>query len=809
MAKIKKIDIPIEGMNCASCTLNLDNTFKKIDGVSKVNADLNSNKLYLEYNPKKLSFDEINNNVESLGFKTHTDEVTLQIDGMHCPSCILNLENFLGKLNGVYKVHGDLTTNTGRILYNKDVVTINQMEEVIKSLGFKVLGVKGQSEIDEKEIYQKDLKDKLNRIIVGITFSAILMILMYLHVNIFNLSMGLLSLIISIIPFSYVSFPILKSGFNGLIHKNLNMDVMYSMGIVVAYSSSILGTFNIILDHTFMFYETAIMLPSFLLIGRYLEAKAKNKTSDSIKKLIGLQAKNANLIKLDDDNKIIDEKIIPISKIKLDDILLIKPGDKIPVDGEVIEGTSYIDEAMINGEPLPRTVKIGDNVFSGTINQDGIIIVKSQKIGKDTVLSQIIAMTQKAQSSKPPVQKIADTAVSYFIPAILIIATCVFLMWYFILGFPLLFALTTLISILVVACPCALGLASPTAVTVGLGRASEYGILFKNGEALENTAKANVVSFDKTGTITEGKPTVKDVLSYDFSKKEVLKYLASIEGNSNHPIAKAIFKEAKALDLTLLKINDFENISGKGVKGFYNSEKILAGNLNMLKSENINISQNILDDFYEFLNQNKTAIFLVINDEIKGIVTLSDKIKDNSKETVNKLHKLGFKTFLITGDNEKSANLVGKSIGIDNIKANVLPSGKFKIVKSIQNEGDNVIFVGDGINDAPALTQADIGIAMGDGTDIALESGDIVIIEGDLKNVVAAIEFSKKVLNRIKENIFWAFAYNIILIPVAGGILYPTFGIMFMPEWAALAMALSSVTVISLSLELKRFEPSK
>ncbi|MCC7553267.1 MAG: heavy metal translocating P-type ATPase [Methanobacteriaceae archaeon] len=807
MSKIKDMDVPIEGMHCASCVLNLNKKFEKIDGVEKVSADLNTNKLHLAADSKKLSFDEINEAVESLGFKTRTDEIILQIEGMHCASCVINVEKALMNLNGVFKAQADLTSNTATILYNKDNVTLDEMEEVINSLGFKVLGIKGQSDVNEEEIYKADLKDKRNRIVVGIIFSAILMILMYVHVDIFGLSMGLLSLIISIIPFIYVSLPILKAGFNGLIHKNLNMDVMYSMGIVVAFISSVLGTFHIVLDHTFMFYESAIMLPSFLLIGRYLEAKAKNKTSTAIKELIGLQPKNAILLILDENDNVLEEKTIPISDINIDDILIVKPGDKIPVDGEIFEGNSYIDESMINGEPIPRTVKKGDNIFAGTINQDGVLKIIAKKIGKETVLSQIITLVEKAQSSRPPVQKIANTAVSYFIPVVFVIAIVTFLTWYFILNSTLLFALTTLISILVVACPCALGLATPTAVTVGTGRAAEYGILIKDGDALENTGKANVVAFDKTGTITEGKPVVDDILSYDFSNEETLKYIASLEKNSNHPIAKAILNKAREMDLKMFDVDEFENLSGKGIYGSVDGDDVLVGNLTLLESRNISINGDVLKDFENLVNKNKTTIFLVINNDIKGIITLSDKIKDNSKRTIEELHKMDTKTYMLTGDNEKTAKDVGTKVGIDNIEANVLPDDKLNIVKSIQNENNKVIFVGDGINDAPALTQANIGVAMGNGTDIAMESGDIVVMEGDLENVVAAIQFSKKVMKRIKQNIFWAFAYNGILIPVAAGILYPSFGIVFMPEWAALAMALSSVTVISLSLALKRYVP--
>ena len=808
MAKLKEMDLPIEGMHCASCVLSLNKTFEKVEGVESVDADLASNKLHLTVNPKKLPFDEIETLVKNLGFELHTDEVTLKLNGMHCASCVMNVENFLIRLNGIFDVKADLTSQTARINYDKTKVTVKDMEEVINSLGFEVLGIDGQLEINEDEIYKNDLKDKRNRIIVGFAASAVLMALMYIHWHPFGLSMGITSLIISILPFLYVSLPTLRAGFNGLVHKNLNMDVMYSMGITVAYISSILGTFNIVLDHSFMFYETAIMLPSFLLIGRYLEAKAKKKTSDSIRELIGLQPTAATLIELDSNGNIVSQKEVNIKEIQIGDILLVRPGDKIPVDGEVIGGHSYVDESMINGEPIPKAKRDGEEVFAGTINQDGVLHIKAKKIGSKTVLSNIIRLVEKAQSSRPPVQKLANTAVSYFIQTILTIAVVVFLLWYFVFDSTLLFALTTLISILVVACPCALGLATPTAVTVGVGRAAEFGILIKNGDTLENAGKIDVAAFDKTGTITEGQPEVDDVICYGISENELVELAASVEKNSNHPIAKAIVRKANDMNLELIQTSSFENITGKGLKAQIDDKDILAGNKKLLESQDIEIPQSVLEEYGRLEDLSKTIILIGVDREIKGILSLSDKIKANSKRTIEELHKMGIETYMLTGDNKKTASTVASAVGIDNVCAGVLPENKLDIVKNLQKEDKTVLFVGDGINDAPALTQANIGVAMGNGTDIAMESGDIVVMEGDLENVVAAVQFSKKVMTRIKENLFWAFAYNVILIPLAAGALYAGFGIMFMPEWSALAMALSSVTVISLSLALKGYVPA-
>ena len=822
MVKHKHMDLPIEGMHCASCVLSVNKTFGKVEGVEEVDADLAANKLHITVDTKKISYEEMERLVKNLGFELHTDEMTLRIQGMHCASCTMNVENFLIRLDGIFDVKADLTSQSARIRYDSSKVTLDEIEKVIESLGFELLGVEGQTEIDEEAIYQQDLAEKRNRIIVGLIASVILMILMFTMwdplagiVNSLNQatgldisSVGLLSLIVSIGPFLYVSLPILKAGFNGLMHKNLNMDVMYSMGIVVAYVSSILGTFHIVLDHTFMFYDSAVMLPAFLMIGRYLEARAKKRTSDSIRELIGLQPTVATAIELDENGEIKSQKEVSIADIEIGDLLLVKPGEKIPVDGDVVGGESYVDESMINGEPIPKVKKDGEEVFAGTINQDGVLHIKAQKIGKETVLSNIIRLVEKAQSSRPPVQKFANTIVSYFIPVILTIAIAVFLIWYFVLGATLLFSLTCLISILVVACPCALGLATPTAVTVGVGRAAEFGILIKNGDTLENSGQIDVAAFDKTGTITEGKPEVDDIIAYGISDDELIKLAASVEQNSNHPIAKAIVNKAKELNLELDQTTEFENVTGKGLKAKLDGNDVFAGNLALMRANEIDVSQELVDTYHELESQSKTIIFLAHDKSVKGILSLSDKIKANSKRTIDELHKMDVETYMLTGDNESTALNVAHEVGIDNVRAGVLPENKLDIVKETQaNHTKKVLFVGDGINDAPALTQADIGVAMGNGTDIAMESGDIVVMEGDLENVVAAVQFSKKVMRRIKENIFWAFAYNSILIPVAAGVLYPAFGITFKPALAGLAMAMSSVTVISLSLMLKRYVP--
>ncbi|MDR0911122.1 MAG: heavy metal translocating P-type ATPase [Methanobrevibacter sp.] len=912
----KKVQIPINGMHCAMCANSVEGNLNALDGVSSASVNLSSNNVTIDYDINKVDLNLINKTIEDIGFNVVKDEVIIQINGIHCAVCVGNIENALNSLDGVYNVVVNLNTQKADVFYEKSIVSISDMKKAIEDIGFEFVGLDKQTDFDEDERLNNDLKDKQNRIIVGFVFSAILMALMYFDITIFlkniaiainiplissfllNLSMGELSLIIAIIPFLYVSYPILQGGFKSIKHKILNMDVMYTMGILVAFISSILGTFHLVLDHSFMFYETALMLSSFLLLGRYLEARAKRKTSIAIKSLINLQAKTANILIDDDGNKLnhnhetvdfgkYQTKIVSLEEIAIGDVLLVKPGEKIPTDSLVIGGKSYVDESMITGEPIPslkfnqefnnqnidnQNIGNQDNinqksnnniVYGATINQDGILYIEATKVGKNTVLAQIIELTQKAQNLKPKSVNLADKVVKYFIPTVLTIAILSFIFWYFIgsswfnIGDnKLLFSLTTLISVLVVACPCALGLATPTAVTVGIGRMSNYGILVKNGDALENAGTIDTAIFDKTGTITKGFPSIIDI----YPKKntnEILRIAASLERNSNHPISKTILKTTKKYNnkfndtnnngydnsnsnnsnsnsnnsnsnnndktdyIELFDVDSFENISGKGLKAIFNNETFLIGNKSLIDDEKISINNindnnpkndfNFINKYNEFLNQGKTTIFIAkksdkIN-EIIGILTFSDKIKGNSKKSINALKRYNIETVMITGDNEKTALNVANEIGIDKVIAEVMPQQKLEEIQKLQNTGKKVLFVGDGINDAPAISGADLGIALGSGTDIAMESGDIVIIEGDLENVIATIEFSKKILRRIKENIFWAFIYNIILIPIACGILYPLFGIIFKPELGALAMALSSVTVISFSLLLRNYIP--
>lgn len=681
----------------------------------------------------------------------------------------------------------------------------------IEKLGFDVVGIGEDENLEDVEEHKElELKDKLHRVIVGAVFSVVLFSMMYINIP----YKPYLAFLLSLPPLIYVAMPIFKAGFNSLKTKSLNMDVMYSMGMGVAYLSAVMVTAGI-LPKEFMFYDTTIMLATLLTLGRYLEERAKGKTSEAIKKLMGLKPKTAKIIK---DGKEVE---VLIENVKIGDIIVVRPGEKIPVDAVVVEGESYVDESMITGEPVPNLKKSGDKVIGGTINTNGALRIKAEKVGKDTLLSQIIELVKNAQSSKPEIQGLADKVVSYFIPTVLIIALISATYWHFVNGF--LFATTILISVLVVACPCALGLATPTAITVGIGRGAELGILIKDSRVFDVSDKLNAMIFDKTGTITIGEPEVMDIIT-DMDTNGFLKMVSILESNSEHPIANAIVKKAleQNLDISNKKVEKFRAISGKGVIGFVDGKEVVIGNKLFIeeymgnnKNSNTDDKDNNKDNYnYENIaqkleNDGKTTLIVAVDEEIKGVIGISDKIKEDAKETIEALKNMGINTYMITGDNEKTAKIIGKNVGIveNNIFANVLPDEKAKIVEKIRNNVNGYVgFVGDGINDAPALSTADVGVAIGGGTDIAIESGNVVLIKNRLKDVVGFVRLSKRILKQIKLNIFWAFAYNLALIPVAAGVLYP-YGIVFRPELAAFAMTLSSITVVSLSLLLKRYNP--
>jgi Cu+-exporting ATPase len=801
----KKAEIKISGMHCATCAINIEESLSQIKDVSNVQVNFGTDTAHVEFDPQKVSITDLEKAVKDVGYDVINREVTLKIGGMVCATCVQTIESALRALPGIVTANVNLGTEKAYVTYNPSLSAIPAMKKAIEDAGYQYLGIAGEvSEEAEKAAREKDLHDKFLRFTVGFAVSIPLMIAMWVPLPLSMQTLAYVMLVISTPVFLYVAWPIFRAASMALRNRSLNMDVMYAMGTGVAYVASVMGTFNIILTYEFMFYDTAIMLASFLMLGRYLEARAKGRTSEAIRKLAGLRAKTATIIREGKEDE------IPVDDVIVGDIVVVKPGSKVPVDGEVTDGESYVDESMITGEPIPPFKTKGSRVVGGTLNTNSVLSVKATKVGRETVLAQIIQLVEDAQGSKPPVQRIADTAVTYFIPAVIIIAVTAFMVWFFVLPVqpdPLLFALTALISVLVVACPCALGLATPTAVTVGVGRGAELGILIKNGEALEVGEKITTVIFDKTGTLTKGRPEVTDIIPVGISEQTLLGLTASVEKNSQHPLALAVARKALSTGAMIEQVDHFDTYGGKGVSASVLGESILVGNRLLMQETGVVIPDEIEARITAFEQDGKTVILVAAGNQLSGVISIADMLKETSTEAVRHLKSMGIQVVMITGDNKRTADAIARQIGIERVLAQVLPQDKAAEVRALQEKGEIVAFVGDGINDAPALAQADVGIAIGSGTDVAIESGDVVLIKDDLLDAVAAIQLSKKVMGRIKGNIFWAFAYNAALIPVAAGILYPSFGFVFKPELAALAMALSSVTVVSLSLLLKKYIP--
>jgi Cu+-exporting ATPase len=798
----KKAEIKISGMHCASCALNLEKAIGSLGNVSHVAVNYGTDTAQVEYDPTQVSIHDLEKAVKDAGYDVVNREVTLRVGGMVCAVCVQTIESALQRLPGVVSARVNLATEKAYVTFNPSLTTLQDMRNAIEAAGYQYIGVaEDVSPEAEKAAYERDLQDKFRRFMIGFAVSIPLFLLMFIPVPVPMNLMGYAMFLISTPVFVYVAYPIFRAAAMSLRNKSLSMDVMYAMGCGVAFTASVLGTFGIVLTHEFVFYDTAIMLASFLMLGRYLEARAKGRTSEAIKKLVGLRPRTARVIRDGADVE------IPIDDVTPGDVVLVRPGEKVPVDGPVTEGESYVDESMITGEPIPVLKKPGAFVVGGTLNTNSVFRFKAERTGRDTVLAQIIRLVEEAQGSRPPVQRIADVAVSYFIPVVLIIAMSAFIAWYFFLGGTLLFALTALVSVLVVACPCALGLATPTAITVGVGRGAELGILVKNGEALEVSSHLSTVIFDKTGTLTRGRPEVTDIIAFGGGEEELLRFAASVENNSQHPLARAVVLKAKERGITPVPVSAFDTVGGKGVRAKVGEYAVAIGNRAFLEEEGIHPGAADEQAINRLEQEGKTTILVAVGNRAAGAIGITDQLKPGAAAAIAGLKAMGLQVVMITGDNRRTAGIIAGQIGIGRVLAEVLPKDKADEVRRLQEQGAVVAFVGDGINDAPALAQADVGIAIGSGTDVAIESGDIVLIRDDLLDAVGGIQLSRKVMTRIKQNIFWAFAYNAALIPIAAGVLYPVSGYVFSPELAALAMALSSVTVVSLSLTLKSYIP--
>jgi Cu2+-exporting ATPase/Cu+-exporting ATPase len=749
----------------------------------------------------------------------------LKIKGMHCASCATIITNKVSKLLGVDNVSVNVATEKATIAFNPEIVSVHQMNDEIEKLGYTFIDEDKTTEDhsmhtginqskDEKMKELLAMKTKMQFVLpVALLVFFLMMwdISAKLFTSIPNLPLPMsifntISMVLASIVLFWIGQPFLQGVVKFAKYRVANMDTLIGIGTSVAYFYSVIITLfpqittNLNLPET-TFFDITIVVIGFVVFGKFLEARSKLKTGDAIEKLLNLQAKTALVIR---GGKEIE---ISINEVIQGDFIVVKPGAKIPVDGTVTEGSSYVDESMVTGEPMPVQKKVGDSVVAGTINTSGSFIFRATKVGSETLLAQIIKMVEEAQGSRAPIQALADRISAVFVPVVLVIAFTTLGSWLLFgtgsLGFSqaLSFGLVSFVGVLVIACPCALGLATPTAIIVGVGKGAKEGILIKDAATLEKLHKVNTVVVDKTGTITKGKPTLVDIQNLSHLKdEEMISIIASLEKKSEHPIAHAIINYAKEKNLSIPEISNFSIQKGKGIQGVVNNIKYFAGNVQLIKDLGISFDTKQLD---QYTMQGKTPVILATKDSVVGYVMVSDEIKDESKQAVNDLHKLGIKVIMLTGDDEKAAQHIASLVGIDEVIAHVMPEDKMNKIKELQSQGNTVAMAGDGVNDAPALAIADVGIAMGTGTDVAIESAGITLLQGDISKLVKAIKLSKMTMRGIKQNLFWAFIFNIIGIPLAAGLFYPIFGWLLNPVFAGLAMAMSSVSVVGNSLRIK------
>ncbi len=807
-------EIQVYGMTCQHCVNHVAKILEKFPGVEQVQVSLEGSKAVFAWDPKQVDMADIRLEIEEAGYSldkpAEEDQSPVdlgyaalnedrrkqqfKVSGMTCTNCALAIEKKLKGTRGVQNAAVNFASETVSVEFDPGLVNMKEILEQVRDAGYTPLEHKAES--------QEDNALKLRNWLI---FSAVLalpiMPLMFLPMT--APMMYTILALATIVQFT-AGWAFYRSAFHALKNRSANMDVLVALGITAAYGYSLMTTLHMFFPTLFFagpnFFDTSALLITFVRFGKYLEAKAKGRAGQALQRLFELQADQARLLV---NGK---EKEVAASDLKIGDIVSVKSGERIPIDGEIVEGQASIDEAMLTGESIPVDKAVGDPVIGATINRSGSIKVKTTKTGKDTVLSGIIKMVEDAQGVKPPIQRLADTIANYFVPAVVFLALITFLVWYFALQSTFVFAFTAAIAVLVIACPCALGLATPTAIMVGSGVGLNRGILFKSAAVLEGIAHLQVIGFDKTGTLTKGTPAVTDIIPYSsYSKQDVLKIAGAGENPSIHPLAQAVVAEAKQERLDIQEVTNYREEGGCGVTCALEGQTLLIGNIKLMHLHSIDV-QEAEQDFQRLAEAGKTTSFIALGGRVIGLIALADVVKESTKEAINRLHQLGSKTLILTGDNEKVAHMVGEQIGIDEVIAEILPQDKINIIKKYQDQGFKVAMVGDGINDAPALAQADIGIAIGSGTDVAKETGDVVLVRNDLLDVERAIRLGRKTLGKIKQNLFWALIYNTIGIPIAAGVLYPLTGELLPPEWAGLAMAFSSVSVVASSLMLRRYD---
>lgn len=809
---MKKASMKIEGMSCSACANRIERIVNKLDGVEKGAVNFAAETLALEYDESAIELGQVEAAIEKAGFKVKKNikDYTFKVEGMTCSACANRVERVTQKIEGVELAVVNFATEKLTIKLDADVASYGQVKAAVEKAGFQLVSEEDTIKGEEKK--HDEASKLLIRFIISLIFAVPLLIISMGHMvgmplphlidpmmNPFNF--GIVQLILTL-PVVMAGYKFYQVGIKNLIQLSPNMYSLIAIGTLTAFFYSVFGIYKITQgDASYamhLYFESAAVILTLITLGKYLEAVSKGKTSQAIKALMGLAPKTATIERNG------RELEVPIEEVVVGDLVLVKPGEKLPVDGEVIEGSTAIDESMLTGESIPVEKTVGSVVIGASINKTGFIKYKATKVGRDTALSQIVKLVEDAQGSKAPIAKMADIISAYFVPIVIGLAILSSVAW-LLAGETGVFALSIFISVLVIACPCALGLATPTAIMVGTGKGAEYGVLIKGGEALETTHKLSKLIFDKTGTITEGKPKVTDIVTTNLSEEQLLIYAASAEKGSEHPLGEAIVRAAIDRGYQLCELESFNAIPGHGIEVSIQGKQMLLGNKKLMIEKTIDVSS-LSETSDQLAYDGKTPMYMAIDGQLAGIIAVADTVKESSKKAIETLHQMGIKVAMITGDNQKTADAIARQVGIDLVLAEVLPADKANEVKKLQETGVKVGMVGDGINDAPALAQADIGIAIGSGTDVAIESADIVLMKSDLMDVSTAIKLSKATIRNIKENLFWAFAYNVLGIPVAMGVLHLFGGPLLNPMIAAAAMSLSSVSVLLNALRLRRFK---
>jgi len=833
---LSDLTLPISGMTCASCVSHVEGALKELPGTSNVLVNLATNKANLSYDPKRVKLDDMRRVVEDVGYSIPTGELTLDVRGMTCASCVDHVEGALKELRGVQDAVVNLGLNTARVTYIPGVVSASSMKRAVREVGYEAQErSEGTDALDrERQAREEEIKRQGRNLIIAGTIGLIVMI------GTFYEMLGPLKAfipewlsykwVIGLLTTPVVFGPgrqFFTNSWRGLKHGVTDMNLLYATGIGAAYGIAVINT--LFPNAGFggegaTFFESAALLTGFIILGRWLEALTRGRTSEAIRKLMKLQPKVARVMRNG------REEEIPADEVELDDVILVRPGESIAVDGQVFEGYSAVDESMLTGESLPVEKKAGDAVIGGTINKTGAFKFKATRVGKETALAQIIKLVEDAQASKAPIQKLADWVAGHFILGVHLLAVVVFLFWFFfgyqmffdpnssfilspyklgeigVFGFSLLLSVT----VLVISCPCAVGLATPSAMMAGTGKGAEFGVLFKGAEAIEKTSKLQTIVFDKTGTLTKGEPSVTDVVASGQSSvngDQLLRFAAVAEKNSEHPLGEAIVHGAESRGLQIVGPDSFNSIPGHGVEAKVEGAELLLGNRKLMKERGVDFSA-MMSQAEALEIDGKTVMFVAVDAKPAGLIAVADTLKEYSAEAIKQLHKLGLEVVMITGDNRRTAEAIARQVGIDRVLAEVLPQDKAEEVKKLQAQGKKVAMVGDGVNDAPALAQAEVGMAIGSGTDVAKETGDIILIKDDIRDVVVALEVAKATMRKVKQNLFWAFFYNTLGIPLGAGLFYAFASVVISPELAGLMMAVSSISVTLNTLLLKSFKPS-